>query len=101
MTNVLYTALHANIEILKHLRLPITKENKFLHYMFDLMKENTIQEIRNSPLSGRSMAFLNLYLKDAKVLFAFLEYNNVTLLEDTKLVYETEYYRLRSLLSPG
>ncbi|CCD70573.1 Peptidase_M13 domain-containing protein [Caenorhabditis elegans] len=99
LTNVFYNSLYANIEVLNQLNLPASEENEYLHHIFDLMKNNTIEEIWSSSLSNKSKKEFEKELNKSKVIFGLLDYNNVTMLEETKLIYETEYYRLKSLLS--
>ncbi|CCD69551.1 Peptidase_M13 domain-containing protein [Caenorhabditis elegans] len=99
LTNIFYNSLYANIKVLNQLNLPAAEENKFLHHISNLLKNNTIEEIWSSSLSNKSKKVLDEELNNSKVFFGLLDYNNVTMLEETKLVYETEYYRLKSLLS--
>ncbi|CCD62961.1 Peptidase_M13 domain-containing protein [Caenorhabditis elegans] len=99
-TNIFYNSLYANIEVLNQLNLPAAEENEFLHHIFDLMKNNTIEEIWSSALSNESKKEFEKELSKSKGFFGLLDYNNVTMLEESKLVYEAEYYRLKSLLSP-
>ncbi|CAL2049224.1 unnamed protein product [Caenorhabditis brenneri] len=100
MVNIFYNALHANIEILKQMNLPVSKNNKFLHYLFDTLKNNTLDEIEKSGMSVNAKRSLKRGIQMSKIFFAFYDYNNVTMFEMAKLVYEKEYYRLKNMLSP-
>ncbi|EFP04983.1 hypothetical protein CRE_03208 [Caenorhabditis remanei] len=101
MINIFYNALHANIEILKQMNLPVTERNEFLHWLFDTLKNNTLDEIQKSGISDSAKKSLKKGIEMSKIFFAFYDSNNITMFEKSKLVYETEYYRLRNLLSPG
>ncbi|PIC16285.1 hypothetical protein B9Z55_022941 [Caenorhabditis nigoni] len=99
MVNIYYNALHANIEILEQMDIPITQRNEFFHWMFDTVKNNTLLEIENSGLSQKAKTKLRKGIVASKSFFAFYDSNNITAFKEAKLAYETEYYRLQSLLS--
>ncbi|CAI2356425.1 unnamed protein product [Caenorhabditis sp. 36 PRJEB53466] len=99
MVNIFYNALTANIEILNAIQAPVSKKNAFLHWIFGSLKNSTIDEIQKSNLSDRAKRVLKKGIQMSHSYFAFYDYNNVTVIEETKLVYETEYHRLRNSLS--
>lgn len=100
MINIFYNALHANIEILKQMQLPVSERNEFLHWVFDILKNNTLDEIQKSGISDSAKKSLRKGIQMSKIFFAFYDSNNITAFEKAKLAYEKEYYRLKSLLSP-
>uniref|UniRef100_A0A1I7U0K5 DUF4116 domain-containing protein n=2 Tax=Caenorhabditis tropicalis TaxID=1561998 RepID=A0A1I7U0K5_9PELO len=100
MINIFYNALHANIEILKQMKLPVSERNEFLHCVFDMLKNNTLDEIQKSGLSENAKKSLKKEIQMSKIFFAFYDSNNITVFEKAKLIYEREYYRLKNMLSP-
>lgn len=99
MVNIFYNALHANIEILEQMKLSGSERNEFLHWLFDTLKNSTLEEIQNSSIPDGAKKSLQRGIKMSKVFFAFYDCNNITVLKKAKLAYETEYYRLQGMLS--
>lgn len=113
MVNIFYNALVANIEILNAIQSPVSQKNEFLHWVFNSLKNSTIAEIevifcflenhnllifQNSDISEVSKKIIQRGIRISHSYFAFYDYNNVSIVEEVKLAYETEYYRLKSQL---
>ncbi|CAA88051.2 Peptidase_M13 domain-containing protein [Caenorhabditis elegans] len=100
MANIFYNALHANTEILQQMEIPISSKNKFLHHLFNTLKTNAINELETTTISEAAKKSMKKGIEMSKVYFAFYDFNNITVYKEAKLVYETEYYRLKKWLSP-
>uniref|UniRef100_A0A8R1EQW8 Uncharacterized protein n=1 Tax=Caenorhabditis japonica TaxID=281687 RepID=A0A8R1EQW8_CAEJA len=99
MVNIFYNALTANIELLNLVKAPVSTKNEFLHWLFEILKNNTVNEVqRASKISDRDKTILTNQINVSNSYFALYDYNNVSLIEEAKLAYETEYYRLKSLI---
>ncbi|CAB3410297.1 unnamed protein product [Caenorhabditis bovis] len=98
--NVYYNALVACVEILTDVKPPISKRNTFLHWVFKKLKNATIQEIEDSRSLNQTVKknLINRVL-NTHTFFALYDFNNVTVLQEAKTVFEREYHRKKLMLS--
>lgn len=82
------------------MEIPISSKNKFLHHLFNTLKTNAINELETTTISEAAKKSMKKGIEMSKVYFAFYDFNNITVYKEAKLVYETEYYRLKKWLSP-
>ncbi|CCD70576.2 Peptidase_M13_N domain-containing protein [Caenorhabditis elegans] len=98
--NIFYNALHANVEILNQMNIPVVEENQFLHNISETLKIRIRAELESSSISDKAKTHIKKSIETSKQFYAFYDHNDVKVFETAKLTYETEYYRLKSLLSP-
>lgn len=95
-----YQSLKQSVENLADLRVPISTRNHFYHGVFDEIRDVHISDIRaNSQYNDEQKSILIDKVKSLKIIFPYLEYNDIFVWRDAKSAYEREYYRLKTIVN--
>ncbi|CAA88262.2 Peptidase_M13 domain-containing protein [Caenorhabditis elegans] len=94
-----YKSLKLSVEYLTELKIPISTRNHFYHGLFDEIRDIHILNIRTmSKFSEDRKNELIENVRNLKIIFPYLEYNDVKVWRDAKTAYEKEYYRLKIMI---
>uniref|UniRef100_A0A8R1DKN0 Uncharacterized protein n=1 Tax=Caenorhabditis japonica TaxID=281687 RepID=A0A8R1DKN0_CAEJA len=95
-----YKSLRQSVVHLTELKLPISTKNHFYHGLFNEVRDMHISEIkRYSKYSEAQKQILVDRVQNLKVIFPYLEYNDVKKWRQAKTEYERTYYRLHSIIN--
>lgn len=95
-----YKSLKQSVEYLEDLKVPISTHNHFYHGFFDEIRDIHISEIRsNSKYTDEQKNTLIERVKSLKVIFPYLEYNDLNIWKQAKIAYEREYYKFKSIVN--
>lgn len=95
-----YESLKQSVHYLTELKIPVSTRNHFYHGIFDEIRDIHISEIRtNSQYNEEQKNYLIEKVKSVKIIFPYLEYNDLNIWAQAKIDYEREYYRLKSVVN--
>ncbi|UMM39735.1 hypothetical protein L5515_016658 [Caenorhabditis briggsae] len=95
-----YKSLKKSVEHLEDLHVPVSSHNHYYHGIFDEIVDIHISQIRSeSKYNEEQKNYLIDRVKKVKIIFPYLEYNNITVWRQAKTAYEKEYYRLNAVIN--
>ncbi|CAI5454288.1 unnamed protein product [Caenorhabditis angaria] len=92
--DVFYNALLSNINILETIKPPNGKRNRFLHWMFQTLKNETLKEIQRNGFAKDVFGVKNVHS-----FYALYDFNNVTVYKKARHAYETKFHQVSNNLS--
>lgn len=95
-----YKSLKLSVQYLEDLKVPVSTHNHFYHGIFDEIRDIHIGQIKTeSNYNEEQKKFLIEKVKSVKIIFPYLEYNNVAIWREAKTAYEKEYHRLKATIN--
>lgn len=97
-----YNSVGESIQILENYKIPISKKNPFYHTLWEKVADTFVDWLKkDSSFSEENKKKAEEEIRSSRIIFAYYDYNNVTVWKNALESYKMEYHRLKSLIMPS